>query len=139
MSNEYPQHLDIKHKCMFSAQNGNLDALKKARQEGCPWDWSTCAYAAAKGHIHILEWAHQNGAPMDEHVCNNAAANGHLHILKWARQHGAPWNSGTCETYSSAETVSIYWKDSTIFDWVRSNGCPMPNSSRNISNHNKSV
>ena len=42
---------------------GHLEVLKYARENGCPWDETTCAAAAKNGHLETLKWARENGAP----------------------------------------------------------------------------
>jgi hypothetical protein len=70
--------------CVYAAQNGHLDVLQWARQNGCPWDEETCAFAAQNGHLDVLQWARQNGCPWSVSTCAFAAENGHLHVLQWA-------------------------------------------------------
>jgi len=48
------------------AEDGDLEGLKAARQNGCPWDERTCNYAAYRGHLPVLQWARQNGCPWEE-------------------------------------------------------------------------
>lgn len=47
----------------WAARTGNLDVVKWARAQGCPWDAETCAEAARGGHLHVLAWLHDNGCP----------------------------------------------------------------------------
>ncbi len=81
---------------------GNLEALKWARANGCPWDASTCRKAAAgrshfQGqHFEVLKWAHANGCEWDVMCCAFAALLGDLEMLQWARENGCPWDVWTC-------------------------------------------
>ena len=56
-------------------------------------DASTCAAAALNGQMEVLRWAHENGCPFDDGgvVAGNAATGGHLEILKWLRAQGCSW------------------------------------------------
>jgi hypothetical protein len=80
----------------YCAENGYLELLKWARENGCDWDWWTCAYAAKGGHLDVLKWVRQNGCDWDEWTCIYAAKGGHLEVLKWARESGCPWDEWTC-------------------------------------------
>src|SRR5271165_4484675 len=80
----------------IAAQNGWLDLLKWAKQNGCDWNSSTCSIAAHNGHLEVLKWARENGCKWNSLTCSNAAENGHLEVLKWARENGCDWNSYTC-------------------------------------------
>ena len=81
------------------ARDGDLEGLKVARQNGCPWDEWTCAAAAEGGHLPVLQWARQNGCPWDELTCAVAAFRGHLPVLQWARQNGCPWNEESIKSH----------------------------------------
>ena len=41
--------------CRIAAENGWLDLLKWARQNGCNWDSNTCSNAAFNGHLEVLK------------------------------------------------------------------------------------
>ena len=47
--------------CAELARAGDLEGLKQARGNGCPWNEDTCALAAHNGHLEVLQWARQNG------------------------------------------------------------------------------
>jgi len=103
--------------CSHLAQDGDLEGLKAARQNGCPWDERTCASAAQGGHLPVLQWARQNGCPWDAETCSYAAFRGHLPVLQWARQNGCPWNEETC-------SYAAYSGYLPVLQWARQNGCP---------------
>jgi len=52
--------------CFEWAHDGDLEGLKAARQNGCPWGTRTCSGAAWGGHLPVLQWARQNGCPWKE-------------------------------------------------------------------------
>lgn len=64
------------------AENGDLDMLKFARENGCPWDEKTCMLAAENDNLDVLKWARENGGPWDESKCTFAAASCRLKILQ---------------------------------------------------------
>ena len=64
--------------------------LRWAREQGCPWDWSTCRYAAKGGHLEVLKWAREHDCPWDDWTCLHAAFSAPLEVLQWAMEHGAP-------------------------------------------------
>jgi phosphoserine aminotransferase len=47
--------------CSYAAENGNLEVLKWARENGCEWESNTCSCAAWNGHLEVLKWAKNNG------------------------------------------------------------------------------
>ena len=54
------------------------------------WNSWTCNYAAENGYLDVVKWARENGSKWDLDVCTYAALNGHLDVLKWARENGCP-------------------------------------------------
>ena len=52
--------------------------------------------AAQNGHLEVLQWARNNGCDWDSDTCACAAQNGHLEVLQWARNNGCDWDSDTC-------------------------------------------
>jgi hypothetical protein len=57
---------DIVQNIIQAAQNGRLECLKYAHENGCPWDKLTCIYATKSGHLDCLKYAHENGCPGNE-------------------------------------------------------------------------
>ena len=57
---EYDARL-TKDICSCAAGKGDLEILKYAREEGCPWSERTCSNAAFNGHLDCLKWARENG------------------------------------------------------------------------------
>lgn len=90
-----------------AARVGNLDVLRWARANGCPWNVLTCAYAAAAGHLDILRWARKEGCPWNEATCAFAAAGGHLEVLKWCRANGCPWGEETCASAARGARLEV--------------------------------
>ena len=60
--------------CSRAAEQGNLEMLKWARANDCPWDVVTRQFAGDGEHWDVLEWARANGCPKnarDWHVSVN--------------------------------------------------------------------
>ena len=88
------------HKCIKAAEAGDLDELKRLRG-GRAWsimDEHTIEWAARCGQMESLKFAHENGCPWHVRVCRYAAGAGHLECLKFARENGCPWDATTCAT-----------------------------------------
>ena len=47
------------------AASGSLKAVQLLRGEGCPWNYSTCEAAVDNGRVEVLRWARENGCPLD--------------------------------------------------------------------------
>lgn len=56
----YPRGTEV---CRKAAARGDLDFLKYAHENGCPWDEWTCNAAAGVGHLGCSKYAHENGCP----------------------------------------------------------------------------
>ena len=67
-------------------ENGHLDCLKYAHENGCQWNEDICSEVSKNGHLDCLKYAHENGCPWDEDTCNFAAENGNLECLKYAHK-----------------------------------------------------
>ena len=52
--------------CEFAAQNGHIDCLKYAHQQGTSLTSKVCEFAAQNGHIDCLQYAHANNCPYPE-------------------------------------------------------------------------
>jgi hypothetical protein len=66
---------------------GQLETLKWARENGCPWDRETCWNAANRGSLEVLKWAHANGCPgLDAEICWRAQMGGHLEVVRWLNE-----------------------------------------------------
>lgn len=74
--------------CEAAAACGNLDVLKWARSQGCPWDYTTCLAAARNGHLHVLIWARAEGCRWKKSVFQGALDHYNHHINKWMLQNG---------------------------------------------------
>ena len=64
--------------CAAAARSGQLEELKKLRENGCPWNAKTCAYAVMGGHLEVLQWAHAND-------CTRTTARGTQTIVQAGR------------------------------------------------------
>lgn len=71
-----------------AAVNGHLDCLVYAHENGCELEKFVTIMAAENGHLDCLVYAHENGCVMDKFVAGAAAARGHLDCLKYAHKNG---------------------------------------------------
>lgn len=49
--------------CTNAAARGDLNRLKWARANGCPWDSTTHYVAKIHGHVKVVKWLEKNGCP----------------------------------------------------------------------------
>ena len=109
MNEENQEYLD-------AAKNGNLNCLKYAHENGCPWNKDTCHYASQNGHLNCLKYAHENSCSWNEKTCRRAAYNGHLDCLKYAHENGCKWNKNTREYAAKNGHLDC-------LKYARDNGC----------------
>ena len=113
--------------CYYAAKKkGNLEILKWAREQGCPWaeyepDFSSahvtvCSVAAKKGDFEMLKWARENGCLWDLSTCKSVASKGNLEMLKWVRANECPWGYGTISAAAAGGHLEVA-------KWLRENGC----------------
>jgi uncharacterized protein YabN with tetrapyrrole methylase and pyrophosphatase domain len=57
----------------MSAFNDQLETLKYAHENGCPWNELVCSYASGEGNLEVLKYARRNGCPWDKNICYNEA------------------------------------------------------------------
>ena len=70
--------------CYLAAKNGHLDCLKYAHDNNCLLNNKTCIIAVENGHLDCLIYIYKNGCKLDKKVCANiAACEGHLDCLKY--------------------------------------------------------
>ena len=81
-----------------AARRGHLDCLKYLHEQKCPWGVSTTAAAASNGSLDCLKYLHEQGCPLHLPITRYAARNGHLDCLKYAHEQGCPWNSEATRT-----------------------------------------
>ncbi len=66
--------------CTDAAAAGDVTRLKRAHENGCPWNERTCEAAARGGHLECLKYARENGCPWDSCAVCTAARGGHLGV-----------------------------------------------------------
>ena len=98
-----------------------MTRLKRANENGCPWDKWVCEAAAEGGHLECLKYLHEAGFPWDESACRNAARRGHLECLKYARENGCAWDEWVC--LAAAEGGHL-----KCLKYLHENGCPWDES-----------
>jgi len=77
----------------------------RGRTTARAWDERTRARAAIGGQLEVLKWARENGCPWSNDLsdytlncCTLAAIGGQLEVLRWARENGCPWNHTRANT-----------------------------------------
>jgi hypothetical protein len=55
------------------------------------WDNILCSLCANDGYLNFLIWASQNGCPLPDELVCNAAGRGNIPTLQWAVEHGTGW------------------------------------------------
>lgn len=103
--------------CRIAAENGHLDCLWLARENGWPWDESVAEAAAGNGNLNCLIYLHTKGCPWDSSTCSSAAAGGHLSCLKYAHEEQCAWDEDTC----SSAALFCKW---SCLAYAHENRCP---------------
>jgi len=118
--NEFRILLKYKRKNIVDicAEEGFLNLLKYAHENGYPWTEKTCYIASRDGYLSCLKYAHENGCPWDVKTCYLASLNGHLDCLKYAHENGCPWNKITCE-------YAVIDGHLDCLKYAHENGCPL--------------
>ena len=75
--------------------DGRLETLRWARENGCDWNTNACAMAAMGDQLEVLQWLRANSCPWNHGVCHFAVDKGHAETLRWARENGCPWIAAT--------------------------------------------
>ena len=82
--------------CQSAAQNGHLDCLKYAYENGCSWNGYTCRRALEEGHLNCLKYAYENGCTWDkysyQYEAERAAKRGYIDCLEYAKLNGCPFD-----------------------------------------------
>ena len=110
--------------------NGNLKALKWARDSGCSWNRETYNAAAKYGHIDILDYCFQHNCPIDPTIIYRMPFNDEifnptlsvmkdrsLKVYKWLHQHSIQWNESASLTAAQKGHLGT-------LTWAVENGCP---------------
>jgi hypothetical protein len=117
--------------CTFIAKGGSVEALRWARERGCPWTVTTCAWAAMGGHLAGPGACCPPRHPMqlDRRLLSQFKRSSmvkrvscftrpqHLEVLKWAREHGCPWDATTCKHAANGGHLEM-------LQWARERDCP---------------
>jgi hypothetical protein len=110
-----------------AASGGQLDVLKWAREQGCPWEEGICRDAAKLGHLEMLQWARAHGCPWNDRMMTRyAASRGKLEVLKWLLEQGVPWDPFTCAEAASGGYGPTRARDGylKVLKWLREHHCP---------------
>jgi hypothetical protein len=110
---------------------GNLDCLKYAHENGCPWPEASCYFLEfdeyyypnnnieLDNHLKCLKYVHENGCPWSTKTCQFFAAFDCINCLKYAHENGCPWSTETCHSA---------WENDCLecLEYAHKNGCPYP-------------
>ncbi|KXZ48827.1 hypothetical protein GPECTOR_25g412 [Gonium pectorale] len=135
---------------MAAAGAGQLEALMKLREYGCPVDAAEVARAAALGgQLPVLVWAVEElgASAQDLAVLNAVIGRCNLEALRWLRQRGCPLNGARVALLAveggnqmalawAAEELGASVRSADLMDaaaasgcvevmaWLREHGCP---------------
>ena len=105
--------------CSAAAQNGHLNCLQFAREQGYGWDDNVTLEAAKNGHYECLKYAFQQKCPADLKKCMNAAVRArekNYPTLLLLRELGCQWPSDP----------SYYLRDLNFAEFAISHGYVLP-------------
>lgn len=74
----------------IAAAKGNFSLVRQLHEAGYVWDQQVCEYAAQNGHLDILKYAYENGCPFHFDLCvyKNIIMADHLATFKYITEHG---------------------------------------------------
>ncbi len=61
---------------------GNLEFMKKLKEQECSWDGFTFQYAAQCGNLENMKWLKENNCPLNVGAFSEAALCGNLENMK---------------------------------------------------------
>ncbi|CAN0177939.1 unnamed protein product, partial [Scytosiphon promiscuus] len=97
-------------------ETGDLNVVKWARENGCPWNEPALCRRCCAGKLAGAE----NGCPWSERACPMLAQSMKWDVLRFAREAGCPWGAETCSMIAGHGNLSV-------LRWARESGCPMDN------------
>ena len=83
--------------CEYAAENGQLECLKYAHENGCPWDREDVHESRLEWTFGVFEVRARERVSLERGHVRVCRQNGHLECLKYARENGCPWDKETCE------------------------------------------
>lgn len=130
--------------CSSAALSGQLEILKAAKRNGCPWTKDTTTNAAIAGHLEVFSWAVQNGCPTSNDILYEAyffkqskfvqdsvkvypwnpeisyiaACKGDLPFLKWMKTANKMRDERICSGAASGGHFEVLqWAKNEHFPW----------------------
>lgn len=94
-------------------------------------DARTISKAAQNGHLDVIKYARENGCEWSADTFSEASTEWHLDTLKYAREHGCPWDKNQCLAafvstkvfrFSSADKI----RHALVLAWIEADGHPSP-------------
>lgn len=102
-----------------AAKKGDLQLLKEANENGCPFDYWTVGLAAEKGHIDCIKYMIDIGVKLEPEIYDQAIMGNQLGAVKYLVEQGCKFKERTIE---SALTHQRY----DILVYLVEKGCPLP-------------
>ena len=85
----YPTCEEFAHMVIFRAgQSGHWSDVFAYHEAGCPYCVSLCSQAAAQGDLDALIRLRETGCPWNQHTSYHAAMSDYWHVVKWVVEHG---------------------------------------------------
>lgn len=73
----------IKTLCTSAAHGNQLEVLKWARENNCPWDNQVCLHAVKNNNFELLKWAIENDCVCNYSVCKHIIKYDRVEIFEW--------------------------------------------------------
>jgi hypothetical protein len=99
----------------IAATWGQLQTIRGARSDGCPWDEMVLAAAASHGHLDTLKYLRQAGCPWNDAAFGGAMVSFRSSLaikltLLWLLEHGAPLPTAWLEIAADmGRTYVLQW------------------------------
>jgi hypothetical protein len=106
------------HSANDLALTANLDVIKLAHEQGCPFNSLVTFYAAAENNGDLLKWAYENGIPFHERTYTELVMHKDdaKETLEWAVAHG-------CKVSPNLGEYAIMTNDFELLRFAFTNGC----------------
>lgn len=116
--------------CEIAAQNGHVDCLEYAHQNGADLTMFVCIISIERGHLDCLEYSHKNGGVMIDYACEFAAKCGRLDCLKYIFENGGSLDNSChwAARYGHVDCLKFaHEQGATMNKSVYDDGSKMPN------------
>jgi len=101
-----------------AADNGDLNLLKEAMENGCPVNYLTAGFAAKNGHFDCVKYMVEKGVvDLRDDICRSAVLGNQMEILKYLQEKGYKL---TMECFEIAYQYGYY----EMLKYLGDNKCP---------------